>query len=205
MIDHIVAHARSKEKKSMGLGDSAEHSDLDSSLNIIHMLLAASKDCMIFARVDDPFKSKKQNLDIMAVPTGKIIVYHIEANISKEIFNKLPQYDLYLRYEQVHHELNNIFAQFSDDKCTPKAKYLYVCGYYDNTIKIFDIGQKDVKPGKHLVHKLRTHNARVTCIKFSNDCRFLITCDADGIIHHYERNCHTDSASMDKASNTTVG
>jgi WD40 repeat protein len=188
----------------MGLGDSAEYSDLDSSLNIIHMLFSpTSKDCMIFARVEDQLKAKKQNLDIMAVPNGKIVVHHIEANISKETFAKLPQYDLYLRHEQVHHELNNIFAQFFD-KCNPKAKYLYVCGYYDNSIRIFDIGQKDTKPGKHILQKLRTHNARVTCLKFSNDYRFFISCDADGVIHHYERICHSDSANMDKASNTTV-
>ena len=34
------------------------------------------------------------------------------------------------------------------------------------------------------------HKARVTCIKFSKDYQFLFTCDARGVIHHYQRNCH---------------
>lgn len=78
------------------------------------------------------------------------------------------------------HELDNIFAEFTDAKCKEKSHYLYVCGYLDNSIKIFDLKEKEEK---HLVYELKSHNARVTCIKFSKDYRYLITCDADGVIH----------------------
>ena len=107
----------------------------------------------------------------------------------------------------MHHELENIFAEFSckHEKCTYKERgHLYVCGYLDNSIKIFDLMMKS--PGKPLVKELRMNNARVTCIKFSKDCKYLITCDADGVIHHFEKNCHlNDHADIDKALNTTVG
>jgi WD40 repeat protein len=111
-----------------------------------------------------------------------------------------------LRYEQVHHELDNIFAEFSckTDKCVyKKQRYLYVCGYLDNTIKIFDL---EKKPGEHFVKELKKNNARVTCIKFSKDYKYLITCDADGVIQHYEKNCHMcDHQDVSGALNTTVG
>ena len=61
-------------------------------------------------------------------------------------------------------------------------------------------------PGKPLIKELRMNNARVTCIKFSKDCKYLITCDADGVIHQFEKNCHlNDYADVDAALNTTVG
>jgi len=40
------------------------------------------------------------------------------------------------------------------------------------------------------VFVVEDHQARVTCIKFSKDYQFLFTCDARGVIHHYQRNCH---------------
>lgn len=49
-------------------------------------------------------------------------------------------------------------------------------------MKIFDLEQK---PGQHLVKVVRDHNARITCIKFTSDYKYLISCDADGMILHY--------------------
>lgn len=65
--------------------------------------------------------------------------------------------------------------------------YLYVCGYLDNKIRIFELNQRHEKGP---VHVIEDHKARVTCIKFSKDYQFLFTCDARGVIHHYQRNCH---------------
>ena len=46
----------------------------------------------------------------------------------------------------------------------------------------------------------------MTCIKFSKDYKYFISCDADGIIHHYERNCHmSDYTDIVEATDTTVG
>ena len=76
--------------------------------------------------------------------------------------------------------------------------YLYVCGYLDNKIRIFELNQRTAGP----VHVIDDHQARVTCIKFSKDYQFLITCDARGVIHHYQRNCHRgEEASMNFESN----
>ena len=47
--------------------------------------------------------------------------------------------DLMLRYENVHDQLKNLFADFNDT-CSPKDMYLYVCGYLDNKIRIFKLG-----------------------------------------------------------------
>ena len=60
---------------------------------------------------------------------------------------------------------------------------LYVCGYLDNSLRVFDLEQK---PGNHEVAVLQgQHAARITCVKFSSDNRYLFTCDADGVILHY--------------------
>jgi WD40 repeat protein len=91
--------------------------------------------------------------------------------------------------------LNNVFQEFTDS-CQENAKYLYACGYLDNSVRIFDLNEK--KKGKgHLVLALREHSARVTCIKFTKDYAYFFSCDADGIIRHYQLNCHlTDSMGM---------
>ena len=57
-------------------------------------------------------------------------------------------------------------------------------GYFDNSIKIFDL---EVKPGKHHLHTITDHKARVTCLRFSSDYQNLVTCDSDGVILHYDR------------------
>jgi WD40 repeat protein len=154
----------------------------------------------------DDKKTRNEEVPPNGAPRGRIVVYCSRVNISKDTFKAEKQYDLNLRFEHVHHELDNIFAEFSckNEKCVYKdQRYLYVCGYLDNTIKIFDLKKKS---GEHLVHQLRHNNARVTCIKFSKDYKYFITCDADGVIQHYEKNCHmTDHADIDGALNTTVG
>lgn len=176
---------------------------LDHNYDIIHqIIISLEKKCLAFLRIDD-----KKAKDNQKLPRGKIVVYKCRVNISKDLFLPKDQKDLLLRYEHVHHELENIFAEFSckHEKCTYKDRgHLYVCGYLDNSIKIFDLTIKS--PAKPLVKELRMNNARVTCIKFSKDCKYLITCDADGVIHHFEKNCHTnDHADIDTALNTSVG
>jgi len=59
---------------------------------------------------------------------------------------------------------------------------LYVCGYLDHSFRIFDL---DAKQGQHLLRKVEGSQARITCLKFSQDFRYLISCDADGVILHY--------------------
>jgi WD40 repeat protein len=59
-----------------------------------------------------------------------------------------------------------------------------------------------------LVRVLNHNNARVTCIKFSKDYKYFITCDADGVIRHYEKCCHRDTndhLDVSAALSTTVG
>lgn len=68
------------------------------------------------------------------------------------------------------------------DRYQDKSKYLYVCGYLDNTVRVFNLSKKK---GKHLVHIETKHKARVVCLKFSVDYKYLFTCDVDGVINHY--------------------
>lgn len=203
LINHLVAHEKTGNRNELKLGRFADHQQLDASHNIVHMIFTqVKKDCIVIVRVDDPSVKARKQVTENTVQSGKIYAYRGRVNIQRDTFKKEGQFDLYLRYEQVHHELENIFAEFTDQKCSDQAKYLYVCGYLDNSIKIFDLSNKDPK---HLVREIRTHNARVTCIKFSKDYKYLITCDADGVIHHYERNCHkSDTPHIDEAANTTV-
>ena len=86
-----------------------------------------------------------------------------------------------LRYENVHDQLNNLFVDFHDP-CCKKDIYLYVCGYQDNKVRIFELNQKQPSGP---VYVLDDHHARVTCISFSKDYQFLLSCDARGVIHHY--------------------
>ena len=46
--------------------------------------------------------------------------------------------DLMLRYENVFDELKNLFAYYHDDSFQ-KEIFLFVCGYQDNRIRIFDL------------------------------------------------------------------
>jgi len=206
LINHFVANIENPIRGDLKLNRCADYQVLDSNHDIIHMIIISlQKQCLAFLRVDDSKNSNKE-LPPGAIPTGKIVVYCNRVNISRDTFNPQRQYDLFLRYEHVHHELDNIFAEFSckTDKCIyKKQRYLFVGGYLDNTIKIFDL---EKKPGEHLVRELKRNNARVTCIKFSKDYKYLITCDADGVIQHYEKNCHmSDHADVNAALNTTVG
>lgn len=61
---------------------------------------------------------------------------------------------------------------------------LFVAGYFDNSVKVFDL---EGKPGRHHLCTITDHKARVTCLRFSSDFLNLITCDADGVILHYDR------------------
>lgn len=74
--------------------------------------------------------------------------------------------------------MNNVFQIYS-----MQSNRLYVCGYLDNSMRIFDL---ENKPGHHLIKVMDgCHNARITCLKFSADYKYLLTCDADGVILHY--------------------
>jgi WD40 repeat protein len=59
---------------------------------------------------------------------------------------------------------------------------LFACGYMDNSLRIFDLDNKAGPP--KIIHD---HNARITCLKFSSNFKFLYTCDEDGVILHYGR------------------
>jgi WD40 repeat protein len=59
---------------------------------------------------------------------------------------------------------------------------LFACGYMDNSLRIFDLDNKAGPP--KIIHD---HNARITCLKFSANFKFLYTCDEDGVILHYGR------------------
>lgn len=74
--------------------------------------------------------------------------------------------------------MNNVFQVYS----VQGMNKLFVCGYLDNSLRIFDL---EAKPGMHLIKIVRHHNARITCIKFAADYKYLITCDSDGVILHY--------------------
>lgn len=206
LINHFVANIDNPTRSELKLNRCADYQILDASHDIIHMIIISSKkECLAFLRIDD--KKAPKDLPLNAVPTGNIVVFCSRVNISKDTFRPEKQFDLSLRYEHVHHELDNIFAEFSckNENCNynKNQRLLYVCGYLDNTIKIFDLKKK---PGEHLVRELKNNNARVTCIKFSKDYKYLITCDADGVIHHYEKNCHmSDHADIDSTLNTNVG
>jgi len=53
----------------------------------------------------------------------------------------------------------------------------------DNSVRIFDL---DGKSGSHMVKVIQgCHSARVTCLRFSPDFKYLLSCDADGVILHY--------------------
>ena len=86
-----------------------------------------------------------------------------------------------LRYENVYDELKNLFAYYHDESFQ-KEIFLFVCGYQDNRIRIFDLAQKEPTGP---VMTVSGHSARVTCFRFSKDYKFLYTCDASGVIHHY--------------------
>jgi WD40 repeat protein len=55
----------------------------------------------------------------------------------------------------------------------------------DNSIRVYDLSVK--KGGSQMVYAERSHRNMVTAIKFSSDFRYLISGDADGVIHHYQR------------------
>ena len=137
--------------------------------------------CIVFMRKDDEGANKKKDKEVSysnkSVKQGNIVAKITIDHLRKD---DAIQIDLMLRYENVHDQLRNLFADFNDT-CSAKDMYLYVCGYLDNKIRIYELNSKGDKP----VHIIEDHKARVTCIKFSSDYQFLFTCDARGVIHHY--------------------
>ena len=153
--------------------------------------------CLVFLREDKENKSKQVKYRQKSIKQGNIVVKIYTDHLHRDRDMSDTPIDLMLRYENVHDQLNNLFADFNDT-CSARDMYLYVCGYLDNKIRIFELNQRTAGP----VHVIDDHQARVTCIKFSKDYQFLITCDARGVIHHYQRNCHRgEEASMNFESN----
>ena len=113
------------------------------------IFIANEKQCLTFLRIKDKESSEtgQRELTNLAVPTGKIVVHRNLLNNQRDFKKNL--FDIYLRYEQVYLELDNIFAEFTDQTCKKDEAYLYVCGYLDNSIKIFNLNRKE---GKHLVY-----------------------------------------------------
>lgn len=138
--------------------------------------------CLVFLRKDDDPKTsdkKKVTYKKNSIKQGSIVVKIYTDHLHTDRDMSSNPIDLILRYENVHDQLKNLFADFNDT-CSAKDMYLYVCGYTDNKIRIFELN-KNTGP----VHVIEDHKARVTCIKFSKDYQFLFTCDATGVIHHY--------------------
>ena len=149
-----------------------------------------NRKCLVFTREEDSSSERYMQYvytgqNVAAVKTGSIFVKSYLQNLNADKDAKEKPLDLMLRYENVHENLHNLFADFSD-QCTKNLMLLYVGGYLDNKVRIFELNRKTNGP----CHTLNNHNARVTCVKFSKDYKFLFTCDADGVIHHYQRNCH---------------
>lgn len=143
LITHFVTNIDNPQRSELKLARCADKQDLEPWHDIIHMIfISLPKQCLAFLRIEP--KPPKEVLP-NAVNIGSIVVHRNRVNISKETFGPKKQYDLQLRYEHVHHELDNIFAEFSckKDKCpyTKDRSYLYVAGYLDNSIKIFDLAK----------------------------------------------------------------
>lgn len=139
--------------------------------------------CLVFIRKDDEEGGRKKGSLTYhkdSVKTGRIVVKIYTDHLHHDRDMSNTPIDLMLRYEHVHDQLKNQFADFND-VCLARDMYLYVCGYLDNKIRIFELNRKEPGP----VYVIEDNRARVTCIKFSKDYQFLITCDASGVIHHY--------------------
>lgn len=141
------------------------------------MLFNNEKKCLVFVRQEDPNDKRPE--------VGNLVVHVCQETLSKESF-KEKYYDLQLRYEWVAEELHNIMQVYSvtDSKIGYQSMKLFVCGYMDNSMRIFDLDQK---PGQSVPKIIHDHNARITCMKFSSDFKFLYSCDEDGVILHYGR------------------
>jgi len=115
--------------------------------------------------------------------TGRLILYMTKQSIVSDDFKKSRGYDLQLRYEHVADRLHHIFQEYYDYE--QKKDFLYACGYMDNTIRVFEF--KEGHYDRHLVHTVQDHSAPVTCLAFSENFKYLYTCDEDGLINHYQR------------------
>jgi len=100
------------------------------------MLFNNEKKCLVFVRHEDAHDKRTD--------TGNIVVYISSETLSKESFSKEKCFDLNLRYEWVTEELNNVFQVYSQ----VSVNKLFVCGYLDNSLRIFDL---ETKPGNHCV------------------------------------------------------
>ena len=79
LINHLVANEKIGNRAELKLGRFADHQQLDSAHNIVHMMFTqVKKDCLVFVRNDD--KGKKQTSENTAA-TGKIVVYRKKVNI----------------------------------------------------------------------------------------------------------------------------
>jgi WD40 repeat protein len=139
------------------------------------MLFNNEKRCLVFVRQDDANDKRAE--------VGNLVVYVCAETLTKDNF-KEKYFDLQMRYEWVADELHNVFQVYfsQDSKGGNQSMKLFACGYMDNSLRIFDLDNK-AGPTK-IIHD---HNARITCLKFSSNFKFLYTCDEDGVILHYGR------------------
>lgn len=99
--------------------------------DVVHMMFITPKGdrkCLVFLRKDDEDQKTNKNKKIMypakSVKKGDIVV----KIYTEHLHTASLATDVMLRYENVHDQLKNIFADFHDP-CCPKDIFLYVCGY----------------------------------------------------------------------------
>lgn len=111
--------------------------------DVVHMMFITprgDRKCLVFIRKDDDERHKKGQVTYHkdSVKTGKIVVKIYTDHLHPDSSMGSAPIDLMLRYEHIHDNLKNSFADFND-VCSAKAMYLYVCGYLDNKIRIFEL------------------------------------------------------------------
>ena len=110
-------------------------------MHILYVTPRGDRKCLVFFRKDDDgaaSKSKQLSYSQRSVKQGSIVVKIYTDHLHKDREMSDVPIDLMLRYENVHDQLKNLFADFND-KCSEKDIYLYVCGYQDNKIRIFEL------------------------------------------------------------------
>lgn len=120
LIDHFV-----KIKKDRLLNPNNDNFQLDKIAgqqqfdhDVIHMMFIKPKEnrkCLVFTREEDNAQqSVYTGSNSTGIKTGSIFVKSYLQNLNSDRDVREKPLDLMLRYENVHENLNNLFADFSD-------------------------------------------------------------------------------------------
>ncbi|CDW75265.1 beach domain-containing protein [Stylonychia lemnae] len=150
-----------------------EHKISDPNRQVIHMLLSLNK-CLVF--VSDRFQNE-------GFGNGYISVAGCRESFSQDELK--PLCNLGIRIQNLKGDLSAVFQTTTPIKNTQKYPLIYIGQNLDNTIKVFDLNVKKGQP--QLVYQESVNNNVVNVIKFSQDSKYFITGDQDGVIHHYCR------------------